>query len=67
MSIGELKRLTLSPAFDGPIINWGKFSFLLHDNGWWIATDSVIRVSASWPTTGYRMLCKAKSALNHRK
>lgn len=38
------------PYWDDCILRWGKAAFFLHDAGWWVAWDQVIRVSASWPT-----------------
>jgi hypothetical protein len=28
---------------------WGRWSFLLHDTGWLIARDQVIKLEARWP------------------
>jgi hypothetical protein len=55
------------PTFDGPIVNWGRFSFLLHDNGWWLACNDVIRISSRYPSTGYRLRRKIEIAIRSLK
>lgn len=41
------------PWWDDCILRWGKAEFLLHDDGWWIAWDQVIRVQGRWPRWGF--------------
>lgn len=38
------------PYVEDHILKWGKLHALLHDNGWWIAWDQIIKAQGRWPT-----------------
>ena len=29
--------------------HWGRWDFLLHDNGWFVARDMVVKFNGRWP------------------
>jgi hypothetical protein len=35
---------------DDTMWHWGRWSFLLHDTGWLLARDQLIKLERAWPT-----------------
>lgn len=38
------------PTKDGDFWNWGRWSLLVHDRGWLLACDQIVKFDCPWPT-----------------